>query len=86
MQVLSTQFYDYIAQVTDLCKIRDLLALTIFKPRKALYFLTLLLFSVKLSNRMFRDSWLLQKALCTCCMVSSEAHHFSNHFDTAALT
>lgn len=56
MQVLSTQFYDYIAQVTDPCKIRDLSALTIFKPRKALYFLTLLLFSVKLSNRMFRDS------------------------------
>lgn len=47
MQVFSTQFYDYIAQVTGLCKIRDLLALAIFKPRKAFYFLTVPLFSAK---------------------------------------
>lgn len=38
MQVFSTQFYDYIAQMTDMCKIRDLLILAIFKPGKAISF------------------------------------------------
>lgn len=65
MQVFSTQFYDYIAQVTDLCKIRDLLTLAIFKPRKAFFFLTVLLFSAKLPNRMFLDSRTSPKVPCT---------------------
>lgn len=56
MQMFSTRFYDYIAQVADQCKIRDLLTLAIFKARKAVYFLTVLLFSAKLPNRMFLDS------------------------------
>lgn len=64
MQVFSTQFYDYIAQVTDLCKIRDLLTLAIFKPRKALFFLAVLLFSAKLPNGMFLDSRTSPKVLC----------------------
>lgn len=36
MQVFSIPFYDYIALVTDLFKIRDLLTLAIFKPGKAI--------------------------------------------------
>lgn len=38
MQVFSNQFYDYIAQMTHMCKIRDLLILAIFKPGKAISF------------------------------------------------
>lgn len=53
MQVFGTRFYDYIAQVVDRCKIRDLLTLAIFKARKAFYFLAVLLFSARLPNRMF---------------------------------
>jgi len=41
-QVFSPQFYDYIAQVTDPCKITDLLTLAIFKLRKAFFFLAVL--------------------------------------------
>lgn len=44
MQVFSTPFYDYIALVTDLFKIRDLLTLAIFKPGKAIFIHAALLF------------------------------------------
>lgn len=62
MQVFSTPFYDYIALVTDLFKIRDLLTLAIFKPGKAIFIHAALLFSAKLPYRMFLDSRISPKS------------------------
>lgn len=63
MQVFSTPFYDYIALVTDLFKIRDLLTLAIFKPGKAIFIHAALLFSAKLPYKCLSIPGFLQKVL-----------------------